>query len=284
MPEGPECRHISDCLNQMVVGRKLVQVEILGGRYSRHGSPTGLANFNEALTGQPLEIMSVGCQGKFIYWKFSDGSSMWNTLGMSGQWTKTLDKHCHIKFSFQGDPQLVQTPDGQNRDSLDNCVYFRDIRNFGTLHFNPDPEALRKKLSSLGHDILGPVPLDQDDCLAIFGKRPQWNICKFLMDQSYFSGVGNYIKAEALYLAKINPFRLVKDLEGDALYRLYLATRTVAWESYQAKGASFQTFQDPDRNKGKYSYQFKVYGQKICDGEIVRREKTPDQRTTYWVE
>ena len=267
MPEGPECRHITDCLQQMVVGKQLLEVSILGGRYLRHGPFQGYQDFNNTLQHNLIMVENVNCHGKFIYWKFNNKYSLWNTLGMSGQWTSTLDKHCHIEFKFQ---------DGQ-------IVYFRDIRNFGTLKLVDNPSLLETKLHGLGTDILDNTPLELDSCLSIFNRRKKWNICKLLMDQSYFSGVGNYIKSEALYSAKINPFSLVEDLSVQQLYTLYQAIREVAHNRYRSKGASFQTFQDPDRNKGKYSYQFKVYGQTQVNIHQVKRDVTPDKRSTYWV-
>ena len=41
MPEGPECRYIATSLNSLIKGDSLVSLKIHGGRYSRHGPPTG---------------------------------------------------------------------------------------------------------------------------------------------------------------------------------------------------------------------------------------------------
>ncbi len=267
MPEGPECRHITDCLVDMVVGKQLLEVSILGGRYHRHGPFAGFQEFNESLTNNTVLVDSVGCHGKFIYWIFTNKFNLWNTLGMSGQWTTTLDKHCHVKFKF-----------------ADNHVlYFRDIRNFGTLKLLSEPSELNKKLQTLGCDILTEIPLNREACLQIFQRRKAWNICKFLMDQSYFSGIGNYLKSEALHMAKVDPFATIENISDDQLYQLYQSVTGIAHRSYAAKGASFQTFQDPDSNKGKYSFQFQVYGQSQFGDYCVKREVTPDKRSTYWV-
>ena len=47
MPEGPECRHITDCLNEIVSTRQLSEISILGGRYKRHAPFNGYLQFNE---------------------------------------------------------------------------------------------------------------------------------------------------------------------------------------------------------------------------------------------
>ena len=100
MPEGPECRHITDCLKQLLIGKTLNDIKILSGRYQRHGPFTGLSDFLPLLKQNKINIISIECHGKFIYWKFSNDYSLWNTLGMSGQWTTTKDKHCHIEFVY----------------------------------------------------------------------------------------------------------------------------------------------------------------------------------------
>ena len=43
-------------------------------------------------------------------------------------------------------------------------------------------------------------------------KHEQKTLTKFLMDQKNISGVGNYIKAEALYEAKISPYRKIIEI------------------------------------------------------------------------
>ena len=267
MPEGPECRHIRDCLDRKIKEKKLQHVEIKSGRYLRHGPPQGWDLLNTLLQTKTLKIVQIGCRGKFLYWLFEDQSSLWITLGMSGQWTSELLDHCHVQFDFDNG----------------ETVYFRDVRNFGTLKYVPTIEQLNKKLTSLGYDILNSVSLDDTQCLQLFKKKQNMNICKFLMNQTYFSGVGNYIKSEALHMSQINPFATIKQLTDTQLIDLYQSIRTIASSSYQAKGASFLTFKDPDQNKGKYSFQFKVYGKTTFQDFTVQKAKTPDGRTSFWV-
>ena len=153
------------------------------------------------------------------------------------------------------------------------------IRNFGTLLATQDKQRLDNKRQSLGSDILTDTPTH---LLSIFQQRPDWPLTKFLMSQNYFCGIGNYIKAEALHRAKLSPHLLVRDLTETQQHLLFQAIREIAQASYQQKGASFQTYLDPDSNKGKYSFSFQVYGQKTFQGHPVVIEKTPDGRSTHW--
>ena len=93
MPEGPECRHLTDILKLSLVGKHLKSIKILSGRYSRHGPPTGFNLITTLLEKTPIKILEIGVKGKFIYWVLDNNVYMWNTLGMSGQWTTEQDKH-----------------------------------------------------------------------------------------------------------------------------------------------------------------------------------------------
>lgn len=265
MPEGPECRHLTDILKLSLVGKHLKSIKILSGRYSRHGPPKGFNLITTLLEKTPIKILEIGVKGKFIYWVLDNNVYMWNTLGMSGQWTTEQDKHCHVEFSFI--------------DNDINTFYFRDIRNFGTLRFE---NHLEKKLKTLGHDILN-NSLTNQEIIQLFRKRNQWCLPKFLMNQGYLSGIGNYLKCEALYAAKLSPYRLISSLNDSEIITLYQEITRIAKESYHSKGASFLTFRDPDSNKGRYSFNFQVYGKDKIDNYSIQREKTGDGRSTYWV-
>ena len=63
MPEGPECRRIAEGLAQVVSGKKITNIEILGGRYQKK-EISGIKRFVDNL---PLGVAGAGVHGKFIY-------------------------------------------------------------------------------------------------------------------------------------------------------------------------------------------------------------------------
>ena len=78
MPEGPEVKRNTDFLNRELTGKMFEHLQILSGRYKTHGHFKGF----EAMIGKMLIVSEVRCKGKFIYFKFQDGSSLWSTLGI----------------------------------------------------------------------------------------------------------------------------------------------------------------------------------------------------------
>ena len=100
------------------------------------------------------------------------------------------------------------------------------------------------------------------------------------MDQSVICGVGNYVKADSLWLAKINPHSSVSDLSDLELERLNNSIQEVLKESYRTGGATIRTYQNLDGEKGEYASRFLVYNRKVdSEGNKVIREQTADGRT-----
>lgn len=263
MPEGPECRRYALFLGDYIGGEVLKEVKVVSGRYLKNELP-GIVSFNEKL---PLQVRGVGVHGKFIYIIFDDKSSAWSTLGMTGAWQNKETKHTRLKFTFEGG----------------KSVYFNDMRNFGTIKLSQDPKQLASKLSSFGPDMLA-EDVSNDDFLNSMRKKDDHNITKVLMDQSVIAGVGNYIKAESLYLARISPFKKVSDISDANLQMLNKTIKSVMRESFKTGGATIKSYKDFYGEVGDFSSRFLVYNQKNDpDGNDVIKEKTPDGRTTHWV-
>jgi endonuclease-8 len=126
------------------------------------------------------------------------------------------------------------------------------------------------KLKSLGPDMLVEDISDQK-FIEIFRKRPTWDITKALMDQSIIAGVGNYIKADSLWMAQISPHRTIADLSDGELAQLNRSIKQVMKESYS------------NGNDNNYPNKFFIYGKTVdVDGNKVIKESTGDKRTTYW--
>lgn len=263
MPEGAEVKLTGEGLAHVVSGKTLTNIEAISGRYVKKP----IAGLDEMLTRLPSQVVGIGVHGKFLYWIVANDVFIFNTLGMTGHWTTDRQKHSRVRFDFG---------DGTK-------VYYTDMRNFGTLKMVPGRDKLVKKLKSLGPDMLSG---DVSDELFIERLRAKsgWNITKALMNQSVVAGIGNYVKAETLYMAGISPHREIDDLSDDELATLNTCAQQVLSAAYDNRGATIRNYRDPDGNKGQYNRRFAVYNQTNCpQGHPVVKEKTPDGRTTHWV-
>ena len=266
MPELPEVTITAENLSKQILNSEILEVKIHSGRYLRHGPPEGLDQF---LLQLPVYVRTVSNKGKFILIGASNPFGtwyIWNTLGMSGSWKGEKSKHSHIEFV-----------------TSKGSFFFEDMRNFGTLKFTNSFKETERKLSSIGPDHLNSVITDSDFKNRLM-KKPGLNITKSLMNQSIISGVGNYIKAEALYKCKISPFRKIESLSDSDFSNLNRMIKEIVVASYLSGGASISTYSTIDNKKGKFTFSLDVYGKKKCPaGFDVLRQTTEDGRTTHWV-
>ena len=144
-------------------------------------------------------------------------------------------------------------------------------------------ELMGKLQKDLGPDILN-EEVTFADWQQRFRKVNHYNVTKAMMNQKVVSGIGNYIKAEALYRAGISPHRTVESLSDAELQDLYRCSLWVIKASYEARGATIRNYEMPDGSKGDFKFKFQVYAQETDpSGRTVIRDKTPDGRTTHWV-
>jgi formamidopyrimidine-DNA glycosylase len=262
MPEGPEVKRIGESLAERISLRTLREIKILSGRYDKK-SPE---NFSEICSQLPVEIAGPGVHGKFIFIILKNKWSIWNTLGMTGGWSQERKKHSRIEFVLN-----------------DGSIFFNDQRNFGTVKFVNDGKLLVEKLRSLGPDMLaGDIP--DDDFIKNMRRYQKKTLPEVLMNQKALAGVGNYIKAEALYLAKLSPHRTVMSLSDSEIIDLKESIQSVMKESFDSGGATIRTYKGFNGSPGEYGARFIVYNQKQDPaGNPVIKEKTKDGRTTHWV-
>lgn len=293
MPEGPEVRRSADWLSQQLAGKKIINA--FAGKRGRYvlNPPEGFKEFLGELAGRgAARVVEVNCKGKFMWWKLDFNRKMtgperseepwylWITYGMSGQWSSDETKHAAFGINYN---DTGSTVDSQGGFVQPESLYFNDIRHFGTLKFVNSTAAHTKKLATLGPDVLRD-PLTTLEFATRLNKRMNRTIAEALMDQSVVSGVGNYVKAEALYLAELSPHRVVSHLLLDEIERLRQQVVNVVKASYATGGATFSTYKNPDGSRGEAQQRFVVYGNKTDPmGNPVVREETLDGRTTHWV-
>lgn len=262
MPEGPEVKIIGESLAKWASSKKITEINIISGRYLKKEMP----GLEYAKANMPLDVVGVGVHGKFMYWITRNDIFLYNTLGMTGEWTKERSKHSRVQIKFEDDE-----------------VFFNDQRNFGTLKFVEGRSNLIEKLKSLGPDLLAGSVSDEEFAKRLRAKS-SWPIVKVMMDQSIVAGIGNYVKAESLWRARISPHRLVESLSNDELANLKKCCQEVLASSYSHGGASIKNYKRPDGSMGQYTSRFAVYNQKEDpDGNMVVKESTKDGRTTHWV-
>ena len=308
MPEGPEVKTLATSIAAELLSEphNLVNCAILSGRYfPPKAPPSNYFEFDESLhpdfeTGdvpppsKPLatsppplpspshpsnRITAWNCRGKFQYLALPSSRSVWITLGMSGRFLWNATDHRHARFNF-----VVENAASKERRDLT----FVDARQFGTVKMCMDDGELEKKLGSLGPDILDDRVTDGEFIEAVNKQRLGMNVCKWLMNQQKICGVGNYILAEGLYKAAVDPWANIKDLPEPVLVQLFAALRTTARQSYAAQGATLMkngTYRQIDGTTGNFEFSLECYGKREApSGEpVLKIVDGPHKRAIHFV-
>ena len=185
MPEGDSLHRAARRL-QVLVG-ETVEVESPNPR----AAATGVA---EQLDGRRLE--RVEAVGKNLVLSFEGGLVLRSHLRMSGRWTVR-----NRGAVMRGRPWLVLR--GSGREAV--------------LWGGPVLELNKRAVRRLGPDILFRPP-ELDRILANLRRIDQAReVGDALLDQRLVAGIGNLWKAEALWQAKVSPWRRVGEATDDEL-------------------------------------------------------------------
>ncbi len=281
MPEGPEVRYLANFLSKNFKNHQLTSITIISGRYHKH-HPDNLKALNISL---PSKITHIENKGKFLYINLENGFSIWFTLGLAGTFFLNcvgkardergieVDKFCRIRLDSS-----ARVP----RPHPLTPFFFSDMRNFGTMVIHPPKTSkalLQKKLQTLGDDPLtATTPAEKTAQRKTFIQKVQAHrtkskpIATLLLDQKILAGVGNYIRAIALYKAKISPHRPLQSLTPQDLATIYNEIYKVEHASYKKQTIS-----------GLHTYPLTVYRKtKDPKGNPIKSDELPKGRHIYW--
>lgn len=241
MPEGPEVRTMYDFL-VMFVGADVTET---------YGCTLAL----------PTRISAVYVYGKHIYIHFSDHSQWHLTFGLTGTVRREFVAGTKVGLrTSKGDFFYVNVryPIGK----IEACDY-------------------RVKPDNYGPDILQYAIDYTTWCRAWTSRSMRRMLHVALLDQETVTGIGNYLKCEILYAARLAPTRVVSSLSNEEMYRLYTQSMLLIREAYQCKGLTISDYLTPFGERG--SFVPRVYKQEVSpNARVVRYEKLGG-RGTYWV-
>lgn len=283
MPEGPEVHTIVDEIKSKIVGRSLISIE--WDNESKYHK--GLSNYEDLCNYLPMTITDVFAHGKQIFmilyrsYRVQDEDHEKKfyiniTLGMEGKIDWVPSSHSNLWMNISTDNFIDEII------IIDDILYFDDSRHFGNV-FILDQCQYEIKLKSIGPDLLTSEITEEEWFGKARNKRiSNKQICDYLMEQKYFSGIGNYLKAEILYASRVKPDRIMSDLSDEDLRNLLHWSKNKITESYLSNGLTIRSYRSPEGKLG--TFERVVYGKKFDPlGNPVVQSKFKDGRTTHWV-
>ena len=270
MPELPEVELVARALRERVGGRQIMRAQVLRAGLVPHSSP---AQFARRLRGARIE--TVGRRGKYVLLECDRALVVLVHLRMTGRFLllpagTALPKHTHAIFHLDDGRRLI----------------FSDQRQFGVMNMTRAAELDQTRELR----ALAPEPLSDDFTPAYLAgalARTRRTLKETLLDQTKIAGLGNIYAAEALHLARANPFTVAARFAPRRITRLREAIRHVLAESI-AHGSTLNV--DPENIEGSYyggayNGHWRVYDREgepcpVCRARI--RRATQAGRSTFF--
>jgi len=226
MPEGPEIRRMVDDIDRAVAGRPALEVYFAFDRYSP---------LESVLAGR--QVTAVEARGKAVLVFFSATAS-------DGPWCVYSHNQLYGKWR-------IGRPDREPRTNRQLRFAVIGGKKAARLYSASDIQVVRPdELAQVGYLArLGPDPLNQpvsvDDLKARFDDRRFRGraLGGLLLDQGVVAGIGNYLRSEILFEARIAPAARPRDLDACQRTLLAQAIVTLVFRAYQLKGIT----NDPER-------------------------------------
>lgn len=228
MPEGPEIHRLADELQQAITQKPLIDVQF---------SFASLKPYQAQLIHQ--HVTHVDAQGKALLTHFSNGLTLYSHNQLYGRWV-IAPHHAHPV---------------SNR-SLRACLDTAQIsaRLYSASDIEIWPTATVKNHPFLQR--IGPDVLDSKLSLVMITDRlqqPTFNhrqLGTLLLDQAFMAGLGNYLRVEILWAARLSPLLRPCDLSAEQIDYLSFFILEIPRLSYTTRGKiihegnnfSFQAF------------------------------------------
>lgn len=263
MPEGPEVATFANDLNELTY-REVITEFIYDVNFNHFKNLKNLP--------PTFEILRVFSHGKKIVFELDVGYLI-SFLGLEGSW-----------FYSESEDDLTNTVLLRMK-AESFYLYYKDTRHFGSLEFVENINDLYERLDK-GLDIIngenGITEWHRVIQEAVKRHRNPMRVCEFLLEQRYIMGVGNYLRAEIIYSAKIDPFKEINNLTEKEIKRLQKATIDEMGRAYRERGATLRTYKDLNNNEG--NYKTRIYGHsKGPRDEIIYKTKDKNGRTLWHV-
>ncbi len=214
MPEGPEIRRAADVLSAAIAGCKALLVEFAFPH---------LQVVAKRLTGQHVD--SVEARGKAMLTHFASGETIYSHNQLYGEWS-------------------VLKPGDLPQPNLQIRLAIHTAKTIAVLYSASEIEVWKKTdidrhpyIRKLGVELLAPATTTRDVLAQI--NRPEWarkSLTAALLDQGFLAGIGNYLRSDILFVARIHPSSRIADLSATQRQALARAALKLTRQSYRTAG------------------------------------------------
>ena len=254
MPEGPETRRDADKISRAILNLPLEEV------YFKFPH---LKKYEATFINSKLILGTT--KGKGFVLNFDNGLSIYCHLQLYGKW--------HIGKNPK------QNTNREIRMELKTSKKSAFLYSASTIEVLPTNQLSSiPYLNSLGPDVLD---VNNNDIESVFKQKKYQNrsLGTLFLDQKFLAGMGNYLRSEILFQAKLSPNSKLKDLDSSDKKILARIVKDTTMRSYKTGGYTISEELLSKRKKDRISkfesLRFYAFGRvgkdcPFCDGKIVK--------------
>lgn len=266
MPEGPEIWRTADSLTKAL---KDQPIEDLYFAFDE------LKDYEAKLKGQSVE--NVEARGKALLTFFDNNHVMYSHNQLYGKW-------------------MVSNSGKQPDTNRSLRVAIHNGKKSAYLYSASDIEMLEREevdqhsyIKKLGPDVLHPETT-YEDVLRQYqsGEFKNRKLTTLLLDQGFISGIGNYLRSEIMFYAKVNPRKKLRAYSNEQKEALAGATFKLTRRSYETGGITndpeiVEALKREDASRSDYRHFVYKRTDDRCHkcGTIIEKEKNGGRKIYF---
>lgn len=265
MPELPEVETVKNVLSKIVIGHKILSIEIFRPQQIDGDATT----FKNTLEGNTF--ISLSRIGKYLIFHLTNNLVIISHLRMEGKYFEYLEneensKYCKVVFHLDNNHKLC----------------YDDSRCFGILKLsNEDEYLLLPELKKLG-----PEPFNANPQIIHNQTRKNKNKIKTaLLDQTLMTGLGNIYVDETLYRSHIHPHTKTYLITLEEWKTIVENSCKVLSRAIELGGSTIKSYHPGKDIDGNFQTEIKIYGKSgnSCEkcGKTYLFCKTNGRGTTF---
>lgn len=265
MPEGDTIFRTARTLQRALAGRRVERFESVYPALTRvdHDAP---------LHGRTVD--TVVARGKHLLINFSGDLILHTHMRMSGSW--------HVYKPGE----RWRAPAHELRIRIDTSRYVALAFSVSVAEFlTASTLARHEQIQALGPDLTDPS-IDRSEVRRRVAANGQTPLHDVLLNQRVLAGIGNELKSEVLFVARLSPFLAADALSDEQFERLMdVAQRLMRLNIVEARVSSAfgrQTTGSLDPRAKVFVYGRSGKPCRVCGHAIAAQKTGGDARLTYW--
>ena len=256
MPEGPEIKIAADKIANAIALYPITEIFFA----FEHLKPY------EKILARQL-VTAVNTKGKGMLIRFDNGLNIYSHNQLYGKWMI-----CNAYDYPETKRQLRLAIHNQQKSALLYSASDIEV-------LDEDAIALHPFLSRLGLDVLdSKTTVNNIEARLLNKSFYRRRFTSLLLDQGFLAGLGNYLRSEILFVARVHPTRRPVDCSQKQISALAKAAIAVPQQSYQTQGITNDLKLVQRLKQQGYShqdYRHWVFGREerpcyICNTSIIK--------------